>query len=88
MKAQSREDRVAALEEYVFQRVIAVMRNQVEEQLFSERAAASGHDMQDFEIRLLLLAALKHRALKDTVNITTRELVALLVEDLDESASR
>jgi hypothetical protein len=84
---QKLEDRVAVLEEFVFETLVELITVLAEELQVSEEAAESGHGLQDFEIRMLLLAALKHRPLKDIVNLPTRELVPLLMQDLDEDAS-
>jgi Bifunctional DNA primase/polymerase, N-terminal len=59
----------------------------VEGQRVSDEVVASNHELQDFEIRMLLLAALRHRPLKDLVNLTARELVPILMKDIDEGAS-
>ncbi len=84
---QKLEDRVAVLEKFVFEILVKGIAMLAESQEVSDNVAASGHDLQDFEIRMLLLAALRHQALKDIVNLPTRELVALLMNDLDEGAT-
>lgn len=83
---QKLEDRVAVLEEFVFETLVGLITALAKGLHVSEETVASGHDLQDFEIRMLLLAALKHRPLKDIVNLPTRELIPLLVQDLDEDA--
>jgi hypothetical protein len=77
------EDRVAALEEYVFQSLL--------EEITSEPAWQSSlqdlAEIKDARCRSLLFTALKRRSLKDTLKLTPRELLALLLNDVLEGAS-
>lgn len=82
------EERVTELEQFVFETMVKGIEVLAMGQEACDDVVRSGHGLLDFEVRMLLLAALRHRPLKDIVHLSTRELVPLLMKDLDEHASR
>jgi hypothetical protein len=59
------EDRVALLEKFVFGDLVRGMTGLAKALRASDLAASSGHDLHDREMKILLLAALKHRPLEN-----------------------
>jgi hypothetical protein len=81
------EDRLALLEHFVFDDLVKGLAGLAKALRASDLAASSTHNLHDSEMRVLLLAALKHRPVEELVHLTARELFPILMKDLDKGAS-
>jgi hypothetical protein len=81
------EARVALLEQFVFNDLVKGIAILAKAQRVSDAAASATHNLQDFQMKMVLLAALKRRPLEELVHLPTRELVPILMKDLDEGTS-